>query len=178
MSNPSYWVYEGSRRRPGELASDPALLPDNASPLYRPPPSAARPPAVEGIDHAAYSLATADPSDFPGLFRQHISGHLGAVERLHDLLSAAATWCLDHDARQYRDELESLANRLSDLGEELHLVNDSLRRELSGRGERMAAAMSRSPALTARSPLPAASPTAGPENIAAAVSPAGQRRIR
>ncbi|MFI9332410.1 hypothetical protein ACIGZJ_33370 [Kitasatospora sp. NPDC052868] len=151
MNNPSYWVYEGSRRRPGELASDPAHLPDNASPLYRPSSSPVQ-ASSPGLDRASRRLAAADESEFPSLFGQLVSSSFGAVDQLHELLSTAADWCRNHDARQYGAELETLADRVADLGEELHLVNDSLGRELAARSNRLAAAVSRSPS---RPPRPA-----------------------
>ncbi|WP_441245292.1 hypothetical protein [Kitasatospora sp. McL0602] len=163
MSNPSYWVYEGSRRRPGGLASDPALLPDNASPLYGPPSSPGQAASPESLDRATRRLAAADEVEFPSLFGQLVSSNFGAVGQLHELLSAAADWCRDHDARQYGAELETLADRVADLGEELHLVNDSLGRELASRSARLAAAVSRSPARPTRPALTSATPAAARE---------------
>ncbi|KOV12312.1 hypothetical protein ADK60_31825 [Streptomyces sp. XY431] len=166
MSNLSYWVYEGSRRRPGELASDPAHLPDNASPLYRPSSSRVQASSPESLDRATRRLADADEAEFPSLFGQLVSSSFGAVDQLHELLSTAADWCRDHDARQYGAELETLADRVADLGEELHLVNDSLGRELASRSNRLAAAVSRSPS---RPPLPA------PTSVAQAAAREGAR---
>ncbi|MFJ8442862.1 hypothetical protein [Kitasatospora griseola] len=161
MDTPKFWVHEGSRRRPHELANNPAYLPANASPLIHPPPEPAHSRTPPDRNDTTSPLATAEPDEFAAAFRRLVSGRLGAVEQLHGLLSDAATWCQAHDARQYRDELEVLADRVADLGEELHLVNDSLGRELASRSTRQTAAVSRSPSLP---PLTTAAPIGTPRS--------------
>ncbi|MFF2819377.1 hypothetical protein ACFVT9_28120 [Kitasatospora cineracea] len=92
-----------------------------------------------------------------------MSSDFGAVSRLHELVSVAAQWCQDHGVRRYGAELDALAERITEIGEELHLVNEGLAGELAGRSERLAAAVSRSPARPARTPASAASVSASPD---------------
>ncbi|WP_033252464.1 hypothetical protein [Kitasatospora phosalacinea] len=87
-----------------------------------------------------------------------MSSDFGAVSRLHELVSTAAQWCQEHGVRRYGAELDALAERITEIGEELHLVHEGLAGELAGRSERLAAAVSRSPGRPARTPAAAASP--------------------
>ncbi|MFB7946506.1 hypothetical protein ACFC6L_16505 [Kitasatospora phosalacinea] len=81
-----------------------------------------------------------------------MSSEFDTVDRLHELVSVAAQRCRDHSARQYGAESETLAERVVDLGEELHLDADHLGRELACQSERLAAAVSRSAARPALVP--------------------------
>ncbi|RKE22018.1 hypothetical protein BX266_5428 [Streptomyces sp. TLI_171] len=139
--------------------------------LSRPGTSAAplRPADRAGQEYAVQRLASAEVGEFPEVLHQLVSSDFGAVSRLHELVSAAAQWCQDHGVRRYGAELDALAERITEVGEELHLVNEGLAGELAGRSEQLAAAVSRSPAHPARRPSPAASVSASPVRLGAPV---------
>jgi hypothetical protein len=99
-------------------------------------------------------LATARPGEFAELFHEAITEDFGAVARLHQMLETASQWCRTHDARSSAAELDLLAGRLTDLGEELHLVAEDVGHEIHSRSHRTAAAARPSPAVSAhRAPL-------------------------
>ncbi|MFJ5879846.1 hypothetical protein [Kitasatospora cineracea] len=91
-----------------------------------------------------------------------MSSDFGAVSRLHQLVGMAAQWCQERGVRRYGAELDALAERITEIGEELHLVNEGLAGELASRSDRLAAAVSRSPARPARTPSPTAPLSASP----------------
>ena len=95
-------------------------------------------------------LATARPGEFAELFHEAITEDFGAVARLHQLLETASQWCRTHDARGSAAELDVLADRLTDLGEELHLVAQDVGHEIHSRSRRTAAAARFSPAVSVR----------------------------
>ncbi|MGI5450446.1 hypothetical protein ACQEVM_32670 [Streptomyces sp. CA-243310] len=92
-------------------------------------------------------LAAGHPEEFAGLFHEALTDDLGAVARLHQLLETASEWCRTHEARDSASELDALAERLTDLGEELHLVGEGLDDEIHSRSRRPAAAARVSPAV-------------------------------
>lgn len=93
---------------------------EDAAPLKRRPTTgpAASPdggaPATDGNDH----LATALTEEFTDLFREAVTDDFGAVARLHQMLETASEWCRTHGARDSSSELDAIASRLTDLGEE------------------------------------------------------------
>ena len=95
-------------------------------------------------------LATARHGEFTELFHEAITEDFGAVARLHQMLETASQWCRTHDARSSAVELDVLADRLTDLGEELHLVAEDVGPEIHSRSHRTAAAARPSPAVSAR----------------------------
>ncbi|MFJ4868577.1 hypothetical protein [Streptomyces sp. NPDC088757] len=106
----------------------------------------ARTPAADGNDR----LAAARPEEFEELFSAILTGDFGAVARLHQVLETASAWCREHGARSSAAELDVLAERLSDLGEELHLVCEGVGQEIRFRSHRVTAAIRTSPAASAR----------------------------
>lgn len=103
-------------------------------------------PAVDWNDR----LAAARPEEFAELFHEAITEDFGAVARLHQMLETASEWCRAHGARGIASELDALANRLTDLGEELHLVGEDLGHEIHSRSHRAAAAARVSPVVSVR----------------------------
>ncbi|WP_106437103.1 hypothetical protein [Streptomyces prunicolor] len=103
-------------------------------------------PAVDWNDR----LATARPEEFSELFHQAITEDFGAVARLHQMLETASQWCRANGARGSAVELDVLADRLTDLGEELHLVGEAVGQEIHARSRRTAAAARLSPAVSVR----------------------------
>ncbi|WP_329348899.1 hypothetical protein OG226_12055 [Streptomyces sp. NBC_01261] len=95
-------------------------------------------------------LATARPKEFTELFHKAITDDFGAVARLHQMLETASQWCRIHDARSSAAELDTLADRLTDLGEELHLVTEDVGHEIHSRSRRAATAAGLSPAMSVR----------------------------
>ncbi|MET7571268.1 hypothetical protein ABZT04_22610 [Streptomyces sp. NPDC005492] len=95
-------------------------------------------------------LAAARPGEFAELFHEAITEDFGAVAGLHQMLETASQWCRAHDARGSAVELDVLANRLTDLGEELHLVGEAVGQEIHARSRRTAAAARLSPAVPVR----------------------------
>ncbi|MFD4557550.1 hypothetical protein ACFWP5_25055 [Streptomyces sp. NPDC058469] len=93
-------------------------------------------------------LATARPQEFAELFHEAITEDFGAVARLHKMLETASQWCRTHDARGSAVELDVLTDRLTDLGEELHLVAQDVGHEIHSRSRRTAAAARLSPAVS------------------------------
>ncbi|GHH96283.1 hypothetical protein [Streptomyces capillispiralis] len=112
---------------------------EDAAPLQRHPTTgpAASPdngaPAPDGNDR----LAAARTEEFTDLFREAVTEDFGAVARLHQMLETASEWCRTHGARGSASELDTIASRLTDLGEELHLVAENVDHEIrSGRTKR------------------------------------------
>ncbi|WP_199831930.1 hypothetical protein [Streptomyces acidiscabies] len=104
----------------------------------------------------ADGLANARPQDFAERFRQAVTDDFGAVAQLHQLLEAASEWCRAHGDRGSAAELDAVAGRLTDLGEELHLVGDRVQAALArsltdanGAGPAPALPPPSSPAVTA-----------------------------
>ncbi|MFD4949417.1 hypothetical protein ACFWNT_44790 [Streptomyces sp. NPDC058409] len=95
-------------------------------------------------------LAAARPEEFAELFHEAITEDFGAVARLHQLLETASEWCRAHGARGSASELDALADRLTDLGEELHLVGEDVGHEMHSRSHRAAAATRVSPTVSVR----------------------------
>ena len=95
-------------------------------------------------------LATARPEEFAELFHKAITDDFGAVARLHQMLETASQWCRAHDARSSAAELDVLTDRLTDLGEELHLVGEAVGHEIHSHSRRTAAAARLSPAVPVR----------------------------
>ncbi|WP_019065427.1 hypothetical protein [Streptomyces prunicolor] len=95
-------------------------------------------------------LAAARPGEFAELFHEAITEDFGAVAQLHQMLETASQWCRTHDARSSSVELDILADRLTDLGEELHLVAEDVGHEIHSHSHRTAAAARPSPAVSAR----------------------------
>ncbi|MFD7130569.1 hypothetical protein [Streptomyces sp. NPDC059894] len=93
-------------------------------------------------------LAAARPEEFNELFSTALTGDFGLVAQLHQALETASEWCRTHGARGSAAELDVLAERLADLGEELHLVGEGISHEI--RSLRAAAAARTSPAVSAR----------------------------
>ncbi|MFD3836726.1 hypothetical protein ACFWWC_10755 [Streptomyces sp. NPDC058642] len=116
----------------------PAASPDNGS------------PATDWNDH----LATARTEEFTDLFHEAITEDFGAVARLHQMLETASEWCRTHGARSSASELDAIASRLTDLGEELHLVAENVDHEIRSRSHQAAAAARLSPAASARGTSP------------------------
>jgi hypothetical protein len=97
-------------------------------------------------------LAAARPEGFAELFHEAITEDFGAVARLHQMLETASDWCRAHGARSSASELDALSARLTDLGEELHLVGEDAGHEAHSRLHRAAAATRASPTVSVRSP--------------------------
>ncbi|GHI94142.1 hypothetical protein TPA0905_36130 [Streptomyces olivaceus] len=93
-------------------------------------------------------LAAARPEEFEELFSTVLTGDFGGVARLHQALETASEWCRAHGACGSAAELGVLAERLADLGEELHLVGEGTGHEI--RSHRAAAAARTSPAVSVR----------------------------
>ncbi|MGJ5804947.1 hypothetical protein ACSCB1_38500 [Streptomyces europaeiscabiei] len=132
-------------------------VPENAAPPQRHPTTgpAASPdsgaPATDWNDR----LAAARTEEFTGLFYEAVTEDFGAVARLHQMLETASEWCRSHGARSRACELDAIADRLTDLGEELHLVGENVGHEIRSRSHRAAAAAaSLSPAASARGTSP------------------------
>jgi hypothetical protein len=129
---------------------------EDAAPLQRHPTTgpAASPnsgaPAPDGNDR----LATALTEEFTDLFREAVTEDFGAVAHLHQMLETASEWCRTHGARGSASELDSIASRLTDLGEELHLVAENVDHEIRSRSHQAAAAACLSPAASARGTSP------------------------
>ncbi|MFJ5875301.1 MULTISPECIES: hypothetical protein [unclassified Streptomyces] len=111
----------------------------------------ARTPAADGNDR----LAAARPEEFEELFSTILDADFSAVARLHQMLETASEWCREHGVRGSAAELDILAEHLTDLGEELHLVREGVGQEIRFRSHR-AAAVRTSPTASARA---AASPS-------------------
>ncbi|MGW8557997.1 hypothetical protein [Streptomyces tubercidicus] len=95
-------------------------------------------------------LAAARPEEFNELFSTSITGDSGTVAGLHQMLETASEWCRAHGARGTAAELDVLAGRLADLGEELHLVREGMAQEIHSGSHRAAAAAHASPAASIR----------------------------
>ncbi|WP_308295832.1 hypothetical protein [Streptomyces sp. ISL-96] len=95
-------------------------------------------------------LAAARLEEFAELFQEAITEDFGAVARLHQMLETASEWCRAHGARGIASELGALADRLTDLGEELHLVGEDVGHEIHSRSHRAAAAAHVSPVVSVR----------------------------
>ncbi|WP_255306194.1 hypothetical protein [Streptomyces sp. Wb2n-11] len=93
-------------------------------------------------------LVAARPEEFEELFSTILTEDSGAVARLHQTLETASGWCRTHGACGSAAELDALAGRLADLGEELHLVREGVGHEI--RSHRAATAARTSPAVSAR----------------------------
>ncbi|MGW2613302.1 hypothetical protein [Streptomyces sp. NPDC001500] len=116
----------------------PATSPDSGS------------PATDGNDR----LAAARTEEFTDLFREAVTEDFGAVARLHQMLETTSEWCRVHGARSSASELDAIASRLTDLGEELHLVAENVDHEIRSRAHQAAAAARLSPAASARGTSP------------------------
>ncbi|MFF4785778.1 hypothetical protein ACFY3O_12705 [Streptomyces sp. NPDC001046] len=123
-------------------------------------------PATDGSDR----LAAARTEEFTDLFREAVTEDFGAVARLHQVLETASEWCCVHGARSSASELDAIASRLTDLGEELHLVAENVDHEVRFRAHQAAAAARLSPAASARGTSP------GQRNDAPAPVPPSVRR--
>jgi hypothetical protein len=128
---------------------------EDATPLQRRPTTGpvASPggaPATDGNDR----LAAARTEEFTDLFREAVTEDFGAVARLHQMLETASEWCRTHGARGSASELDAIASRLTDLGEELHLVAENVDHEIGSRSHQAAAAARFSPAASARGASP------------------------
>ncbi|MFF9784160.1 hypothetical protein [Streptomyces nigrescens] len=95
-------------------------------------------------------LAAARPEEFDELFSSAVTGDFGAVAGLHQVLESASEWCRAHGARGSAAELDVLAGRLADLGEELHLVGEGMSHEIRSGSHRAAAAARASPVASVR----------------------------
>ncbi|MEU4930994.1 hypothetical protein AB0G54_31590 [Streptomyces yokosukanensis] len=128
---------------------------EDAAPLQRHPTTgpAASPdsgaPATDGNDR----LATAPTEKFTDLFHQAVTEDFGAVARLHQMLEIASEWCRTHGAPSSASKLDAIASRLTDLGEELHLVPENVDHEIRSRSHQAAAARL-SPAAPTRGTSP------------------------
>ncbi|MFD5626428.1 hypothetical protein [Streptomyces sp. NPDC127072] len=116
----------------------PAASPDNDA------------PATDWNDH----LAAARTEEFTDLFREALTDDFGAVARLHQMLETASEWCRTHGARSSTSELDATADRLTDLGEELHLVGENVGHQIRSWSHRAAAAARLSPTASARGTSP------------------------
>lgn len=129
---------------------------EDAAPLQRHPTTgpAASPgsgaPATNGNDR----LASTRTEEFTDLFRETVTEDFGAVARLHQILETASEWCRSHGARSSASELDIIASRLTDLGEELHLVAENVDHEIRSRSHQAAAAARLSAAASARGTSP------------------------
>ncbi|MGA5632520.1 hypothetical protein [Streptomyces lydicamycinicus] len=95
-------------------------------------------------------IAAARPEEFDELFSTAVTGDFGTVAGLHQMLETASEWCRAHGARGSAAELDVLAGRLADLGEELHLVREGMSHEIRSDSHRAAAAARASPVASAR----------------------------
>ncbi|MGW9432998.1 hypothetical protein ACWHA1_34355, partial [Streptomyces decoyicus] len=95
-------------------------------------------------------LAAARLDEFDELFSTAVTGDFGTVAGLHQMLETASEWCRAHGARGSAAELDVLAGRLADLGEELHLVREGMDHEIRSRSHRAAAAARASPVASVR----------------------------
>ncbi|MDX2544667.1 hypothetical protein ACOT81_20545 [Streptomyces sp. WI04-05B] len=118
--------------------TSPAASPDNGA------------PATDWNDR----LAAARTEEFTDLFHEALTEDFGAVAHLHQMLETASEWCRAHGARSSASELDAIADRLTDLGEELHLVGENVDHEIRSRSHRAAAAARLSPAASARGTSP------------------------
>ncbi|WP_411147322.1 hypothetical protein [Streptomyces sp. A30] len=128
---------------------------EDAAPLQRhptagPATSPGGSPATDGNDRLAAALT----EEFTDLFREAVTEDFGAVARLHQMLETASEWCRVHGARSSASELDAIASRLTDLGEELHLVAENVDHEIHSRAHQAAAAARLSPAASARGTSP------------------------
>ncbi|MEU5198598.1 hypothetical protein AB0G86_31920 [Streptomyces scabiei] len=147
-------------------------VPENAAPPQRHPTTgpAASPdssaPATDWNDR----LATARSEGFTDLFHEAVTEDFGAVARLHQMLETASEWCRTHGARSSASELDAIADRLTDLGEELHLIGENVDHEIYSRSLRAAAAARLSPAASAWG--------ASPDRQSAALAPVSPSAVR
>ncbi|QHC26771.1 hypothetical protein GR130_08380 [Streptomyces sp. GS7] len=115
-------------------------------------------------------LATARPEEFTDLFHEAVTEDFGTVARLHQILETASQWCHTHDARSSASALDTLTTRLTDLGDELHLVGENVNHEIRTRSHRAAAAAARpSPVASAWGSAPGeqiGTPTPAPPSTA------------
>ncbi|MCX5449873.1 hypothetical protein [Streptomyces nigrescens] len=95
-------------------------------------------------------LAAARPEEFNELFSTAITGDSGTVAGLPQMLETASEWCRVHGAHGSAAELDVIAGRLADLGEELHLVREGTDHEIRSGSHRAAAAARASPAASIR----------------------------
>ncbi|MHC5907749.1 hypothetical protein ACVNF4_28235 [Streptomyces sp. S6] len=142
---------------PSEGAQNDAPHRGRPTPLQSAGPDS-RASAADGNDR----LATARTEEFTGLFDEAVTGDVGAVAHLHQILETASEWCRTHGARSSAFELDALASRLADLGEELHLVVENVDHEIRSRSHRATAAVRRSPVATARGTSPSSRDTPAP----------------
>lgn len=94
--------------------------------------------------------AAARPEEFAKLFHEALTDDFGAVARLHQMLETTSEWCREHGARSSASELDTLSDRLTDLGEELHLSGENVGHEIHSRSHRAAAATRVSPTVSVR----------------------------
>ncbi|MFE7271783.1 hypothetical protein [Streptomyces sp. NPDC057623] len=129
---------------------------ESASPPQRHPTTgpAASPDSVAPATDWNDRLATARTEEFTDRFHEAVTEDFGAVARLHQMLETASEWCRTHGARNSASELDAIASRLTDLGEELHLVAENVDHEIRSRSHRAAAAARLSPAASARGTSP------------------------
>ncbi|MET9086085.1 hypothetical protein ABZX77_30125 [Streptomyces sp. NPDC004237] len=129
---------------------------ENAAPPQRHPTTGptANPdsgaPATDWNDRPA----AARTEEFTDLFHEAVTEDFGAVARLHQMLETASEWCRTHGARSSASELDAIASRLTDLGEELDLVAENVDYEIRSRSHRAAAAARLSPAASAHGTSP------------------------
>ncbi|HBF79221.1 MAG TPA: hypothetical protein DD420_04585 [Streptomyces sp.] len=92
-------------------------------------PEGTRASETRGQVTAADRLAGALPEDFEELFATLLTEDSGAVAQTHQALETAAEWCRVHGVGGSA-ELDSLAARLADLGDELHHLSEDMGREI------------------------------------------------
>ncbi|GAA3835303.1 hypothetical protein [Streptomyces chiangmaiensis] len=129
---------------------------EDAAPLQRQPTIGPAASPDSGAPATAWNdrLATARTEEFTDLLHEAVTEDFGAVARLHQILETASQWCRTHGARSSASELDAIASRLTDLGEELHLVAENVDHEIRSRSHQAAAAARLSPAASAQGTSP------------------------
>ncbi|MFI1890233.1 hypothetical protein [Streptomyces jumonjinensis] len=127
----SGWVYEGSRRRPAELATDPAHLPENAADgthhhqPVQPPATGARPAYDRQLRALSEQVRAGGTSltDAAALTDQVLHPETGVLAHLADFLEAVANRACETGTDAAFDFYDGIV----DTTNALHRIADDLR---------------------------------------------------
>ncbi|MFI6289342.1 hypothetical protein ACIBCM_32135 [Streptomyces sp. NPDC051018] len=160
---PSGWVYEGSRRRPAELANNPASLPENAADgahhhPVRPPASPVRLMYNGQLRELSEQMrAGGIPlTDAAAVTDQVLHPETGLLAHLADILEAVAKRLCEtgtDDAFDFYDGIVDTTNRLHRIADDLRPISDMVRDLSPSPKQRPAAAPSHIPPPTSPRPV-------------------------
>ncbi|MFI5804391.1 hypothetical protein [Streptomyces sp. NPDC051561] len=167
ISQPDYWEYEGSRRKPRWI---PKKAPTSSVTL--PPERYVQPPdSGVSIRAATDALHTAPDIDrFTEVYEHTVDEDHGAFPQMRQFLESAANWCRDRGALNSAGELESWTIRLEELIEDVRLLPEALAIESAGRSRserRKQPALQPAPPASTTKPAPVR-PADGPRTGATA----------